>query len=155
MSSSQKGKDIFELLEEDHEKVRGLISKMQESSSGAQATRKSLLEKVKKELIPHMEAEEELFYPWLQERSEEKDHVFEAIEEHQVARRYFEELEDTAADDERWKAKAKVLFELVDHHATEEEEELFSMARKHMEGDTPETMAKEFRELKKKSLDEL
>jgi hypothetical protein len=56
---------------------------------------------------------------------------FEALEEHRAAGELvLPDLENTAPDSEKFSGRAKVLKELVEHHADEEEKEMFPRARK-------------------------
>ena len=54
----------------------------------------------------------------------------EALEEHHVVDLVLKELPQVDPADERFHAKMTVLSELVEHHADEEEEEMFPMAEK-------------------------
>jgi iron-sulfur cluster repair protein YtfE (RIC family) len=139
---------ILKLIAEDHEKVRGIFQKMKDTTDRAEKTRTDLLEKLKKELEPHMEAEEKLFYPWVREHADAEDEVLEGLEEHHVTRRSLKELESLAVNSEKWKPRMTVLFELVDHHAEEEEDEIFKHARKHLNDEESEKLAEKFKEIK-------
>jgi hemerythrin superfamily protein len=75
--------------------------------------------------------EEEIFYPaWKDATSEQKDRdkYYEAIEEHHVVDMLLPELMPLDATSDAFRAKAKVLRELFEHHAGEEEEDMFPRA---------------------------
>jgi hemerythrin-like domain-containing protein len=55
--------------------------------------------------------------------------LYEAYQEHHVVDMVMPEVSE-GANNEELKAKAKVLKELVEHHADEEEEDMFPSARK-------------------------
>ena len=116
--------DLFEMLKTDHDEVEKILEKMKETTTRAAKSRQSGLEKLHHLLIPHMEAEEEIFYPQLINAGE-TDVAYEALEEHKTARLVLQDLENMAADDVRWKPYMKVLAELVLHHVEEEESEVF------------------------------
>ena len=58
---------------------------------------------------------------------------FEALEEHHVVDLVLPEIKATEPDADEFKAKAKVLKDLVEHHAEEEETEMFPRAKKLMD----------------------
>ncbi|AXK73151.1 hemerythrin domain-containing protein [Lysobacter sp. TY2-98] len=125
--------NAIELLKADHEKVRGLLSQLADTTKRAEKTRTELLEKIRLELDVHTQIEEEIFYPAFKDAvGEGKDEatVFEALEEHRAAGELV--LPDLLATDvtsDKFSGRAKVLKELVEHHAKEEEDEMFKTAR--------------------------
>lgn len=121
--------DVFELLETDHEKVRGLFNQLVETSDSTVKSRESLFKQLATELALHTKAEETIVYPRLKEVDELRDRVDEGIEEHQEAEQLLEELASLSKDDKQWVAKLKELKQAVEHHVQEEESELFPEAR--------------------------
>jgi hemerythrin superfamily protein len=133
-SKKKASPDAIALLKEDHEKVRGLLGQF-ENATGAR--RQKLLTQIAKELKVHTTIEEEIFYPAYREaarKKEDKKLFFEAVEEHHVVDMVMPEMNDGGSPEEL-KAKAKVLKDLVEHHAEEEEKEMFPRARKAMDKD--------------------
>ncbi len=119
-------------LKEDHQKVMGLLESL-ERATGARRTK--LLGQIEQELNVHTKIEEEIFYPAYREaarKKEDKKLFFEAVQEHHVVDLVMPEMNDGASPEEL-KAKAKVLKDLVEHHAEEEEKEMFPRARKAMD----------------------
>jgi hemerythrin superfamily protein len=147
--------DAIDLLKSDHKKVRAMLEELAESTSRASKTRTELLPKIKKEIEVHSTIEEEIFYPaFLEAAKNEEDRrmIPEALEEHKAAGDVV--LLDLLASDvnsDEFGGRAKVLKELIDHHAGEEEKEMFPRARellgKEMLQDLGERMA-----LRKQSL---
>jgi hemerythrin-like domain-containing protein len=128
-------KDAITLLTADHKKVRPLLGELEESSARAVDKRGELLQTIELELKVHAKIEEEIFYPAFQKAAEKQDDkklYYEALEEHHVVDTVLAELKDTAPASEAFAAKAKVLKDLVEHHAEEEETEMFPRARKLM-----------------------
>jgi hemerythrin superfamily protein len=128
-------KDAIGLLKEDHTKVRALLGELEKSSEKATARREELLEEIERELKIHTTIEEEIFYPAFREAAGKKDDLklyYEAIEEHHVVDNVLPELKGTDPATEVFAAKTKVLKDLVEHHAEEEETEMFPRARKLM-----------------------
>lgn len=80
--------------------------------------------------------EEDIFYPAFRDaakKKNDKDLYYEALEEHHVVDMVMPEIKKTKADSEEFGAKAKVLKDLVEHHAGEEEKEMFPRAKKLMD----------------------
>ncbi|MEY2406383.1 MAG: hypothetical protein QOG39_1299, partial [Acidimicrobiaceae bacterium] len=95
--------------------------------------------KIVEELKIHTTIEEEIFYPAIKDASQEiKDVVDEGFEEHHVAKVLIAELDTVESGSDSWTAKVKVLIEAVEHHAEEEETEMFPPVRARTE---PETRA--------------
>jgi len=121
--------DAIALLKEDHKKVMELLESL-ERATGTRRTK--LLGQIEQELKVHTQIEEEIFYPAWREAARKKDDqtmYYEAVEEHNVVKTFLPEAAG-GANNEELKAKAKVLKELVEHHADEEEEDMFPSARK-------------------------
>ena len=120
----------FTLLKEDHEKVAGILEKIDATTERGVKTREELFTQLKTELEIHAEIEETIFYPALEKHDESRDIALEAVEEHRIVKQFLAELDSMAKDDEIWTAKMTVLKENIEHHVEEEEGEMFSKARK-------------------------
>lgn len=141
--------DIFEAIRTDHGHCREIMDQL-EASSPRGKTRERLLTKLADELILHQEAEEAAFYPAVLDEKETRDTALEALEEHRVLSMILQDLEGTACDDERWLSRLTVLREFFEHHAEEEEEELFDEAQDLLDEDQADDLGKEFLRAKKK-----
>jgi hemerythrin superfamily protein len=124
--------DALSLLIADHNRVRGLFARFtaaeEEENVPEMAT---LAQKIITELEVHTTIEEEIFYPEVKTADEEiKDTVDEGVEEHHVVKVLIAEVKTLPPEDDTWAAKMKVIVESVEHHAGEEEEEMFPMVRK-------------------------
>jgi hemerythrin-like domain-containing protein len=104
--------------------------------------------KLKRELIPHMKAEEKAFYPVLMNNGG-KEVGLEAIEEHHVAEIVLKELDKLPKNAENWDAKFKVFAELLKHHIEEEEEDVFDAAEDMLDDDQMSQVMTSFMEEKK------
>jgi hemerythrin-like domain-containing protein len=126
--------NAIQLLKEDHKKVRALLAELENTTPRGVKTRTQLLETIGKELRVHSQIEEEIFYPAFKaarEKSDDDKMYFEALEEHRAAGELvLPDLEKTEPGSDRFSGRAKVLKELVEHHADEEEKEMFPRARK-------------------------
>ncbi|MBD3242016.1 MAG: hemerythrin domain-containing protein [Chitinivibrionales bacterium] len=120
---------LFDRLHDEHEGVKKILGQMQETSAGAPKQRQDLLHQLRAELVPHMQGEQEAFYPALTEKMESRDKALEALEEHHAAELILNELSELSPDAVNWKAKARVLQELLTHHISEEESGIFELTR--------------------------
>ena len=129
--SATKAKDVIALLKEDHANVRELLGKFVEGKSRAQKSRQQLFAEIEMELELHSRVEEEIVYPVFLEIVErsERHLFFEAKEEHALVRRVMDEMDAGSPEDEEFSARAKVLLDLVEHHAKEEEREMFPLLK--------------------------
>jgi hemerythrin-like domain-containing protein len=132
----QKGqKDAIALLKKDHERVRELLGELEETTDRAESKRQELLGTIEEELTVHTKIEEDVFYPAFFDAartSDDKELYYEALEEHHVVDLVLPEVKSTDPTTREFAAKAKVLKDLVEHHAEEEESEMFPRARRLM-----------------------
>jgi hemerythrin superfamily protein len=123
--------DALALLTADHNRVRGLFARFNKAKeSDDTALLGELAAEIINELQVHTSIEETQFYPWVKDISDEtKDTVTEGVEEHHVVKTLIAEIQALEPGNDQWIAKMTVLIENVDHHAEEEEEELFPKVR--------------------------
>ena len=142
----------FELLKKDHEKVSGLMKRLETTTERGVRTRQDLFKQLKEELDIHAHIEETIFYPALQIETETEDITREALEEHKIVKTLLSELERMSKDDEQWSAKFMVLKENVEHHVEEEEGEMFTKARKALGKEELDELGEEMNEEKKRMM---
>jgi len=137
--------DATKLLKNDHDEVRALFKEYEKAGDRAHGKKEKLFERIREALTAHAEIEEEIFYPAVKAaRSEEaKDEVREAVEEHKIVKTLLAELSKMTPSDEQYDAKMTVLQESVEHHAGEEEKEMFKQARKNLSKDRLEELGDE------------
>ena len=121
--------NAFQLLKEDHKKVKGIFQQLEPTTERASKTRTELFTKLKQELDIHAHVEETIFYPVIKKEHETREITLEGFEEHHVIKILLKELEGLPVESEQWTAKLKVLQENVEHHVEEEEGEMFQKAR--------------------------
>lgn len=132
-TKSRVQNDAISLLKKDHEKVRGLLSQLERAAERNTAKAEQLLAQIDREVKIHSQIEEEIFYPAFRDAAQKRDDrelYFEAKEEHHVVDLVMPEVRETDSEAEEFAAKTKVLKELIEHHADEEEKEMFPKARK-------------------------
>ncbi len=126
-------RDILKTLASEHDELRDLFKKMNETTERASKGRQDLLEKIQAGLLPHAIWEEKVFYPAFKDRADRdgRQAHAEAIQEHRaVELRVLPDLQAAAPTSTQFAGRAKVLGEFVEHHAGEEEKTMFKMARK-------------------------
>ena len=117
--------NALELLKEDHREVEQLFTSFEEADS---RSRQRIADEALRALEVHAKIEEGLVYPAIREATDEEDMMDEAVEEHHVVKLLIKELHKMKASADGYKAKFKVLSELVKHHVLEEEQEMFPQA---------------------------
>ena len=118
------------LLKKQHQEVKSLFRRVQKTEDTE--ARHELTKEIINKLTVHAKIEEEIFYPAVRGIGTEKakDLVLEAYEEHHVVKLLLEDLSNIDAADKTFTAKMTVLGELVEHHADEEEKDMFPLAQK-------------------------
>ena len=118
--------DVRVLLQKDHDEALDLAEKMQKATQPGR--RKEILKKLKPALVAHSRAEEKEVYNALlklKKSKESQDMANEGFVEHSLLDELLDSLARGAATSDNWKARAKVLHELLDHHVSEEKTEMF------------------------------
>jgi len=139
--------DAVALLKQDHETVRGLLERATKSSG---ERRSQVLAKIEKEVKIHSQIEEEIFYPAYRDAASKKDDrklYFEAVEEHRVVDLVMPDVEN--GTDDEVAAHVKVLKELIEHHADEEESSMFPKAKKLFDRDELRALGEQLKARKK------
>ena len=123
--------DALELLRSDHDTVRDLFEQFRSAKEADDTSRmRDLQQEIFHELEVHTAIEEEAFYPAGKEAGGEAEELItEGVEEHHVVDVLMAEIGQLSPSDEAWAAKMTVLIENVEHHAEEEESELFPKLR--------------------------
>ncbi|RDS78947.1 hemerythrin domain-containing protein [Dyella monticola] len=124
--------DAIQLLKADHKLVKRLLAELTETSERATKKRTLLLQEIQIDLSVHTTIEEELFYPAIKAagKKQETKMYFEALEEHRaVEELVLPDLLSTDAGSDSFSGRAKVLRELIEHHADEEESKMFKDAK--------------------------
>ena len=131
----QVQRDAIALLRQDHRRVRSLLGALERATGKSASKREALLTTIEQELRIHTKIEEEVFYPAFFDaarKGDDKERYYEAVEEHHVVDLVLPEIKSTDPSTQQFAAKAKVLKDLVEHHADEEESDMFPRARKLM-----------------------
>jgi hemerythrin superfamily protein len=120
--------NALELLRSDHDLVRQMFEQFRTAhASDDYETMGRICEEVFVELEVHTAIEEEVFYPAVRQAGggELNELTDESLEEHHVVDVLMAEIRRLDSSDDAFAAKMVVLMENVEHHAGEEEDEMF------------------------------
>lgn len=140
-----KSQTITKALKAHHDEMRKLMKDIEKDAG------KFIL--LKKNLDVHHELEEDILLNRLNTRKEVKSESLESQEEHFVLNVLLLDLSDFPKTNSRWMVKFKVFEEILDHHLTEEEEELFPEAERILDEKELIAMGEKFNELKGQRFD--
>ena len=138
--------DAIALLKADHQRVKDLFAQYEAAKNVE--TKRTLAEQVFVELETHAQLEETVFYPTVNEETDEgPELVKESLSEHETVKHLIQELRGMAQDTEAFDVKFQELIRNVEHHVEEEESEMFPLAEQALAEDLEE-MSEEMQELK-------
>ena len=121
--------DFIQLLTAEHKEVKELFAKCEKQDPIDRDTVELICEKLKL----HMEMEEKFLYPVMEEFKKSQEMAEEAELEHAEAKKFLRALSGSGSselDDVEYKVKFEMLKLGVEHHAEEEEKELFPACEK-------------------------
>ena len=146
-----------ELLKRDHDRVRSLFKEYPENGDGGAKRKSEIVGELIRELTVHAKVEEQIFYPAVLDRREKESSkiVRESFEEHNIVETLLEELSRMTPNDDQYDAKVTVLREAVEHHAKEEEDDLFPEAEDLFSNEQLEAMGAEIEDRKEEILTRL
>jgi hemerythrin-like domain-containing protein len=109
--------DAIALLKKDHETVKSLLSRLENTTERAVQTRKKLVQKIEQELQVHTAIEEKIFYPAFKAAGARDEAILssEAKEEHRA-------VDSLVLPD--------IMQTSPEHHIEEEETDMFPQASK-------------------------
>jgi iron-sulfur cluster repair protein YtfE (RIC family) len=142
--------DAIAMLKEDHQRVKDLFAQY-EGTSNAEA-KWTVAEEVFVELETHAQLEENIFYPSVNEETEEGAAlVKESLQEHESVKQLIQALRQMGPQSHEFDATFHELMRNVEHHVAEEEAAMFPLAEEELAEDLDE-MSAEMQELKKAML---
>lgn len=125
-------RDILKTLKEEHDALRALFDELKETTDRGIKKREGLLEEIEANLMPHAKWEEQVFYPAFKERADRdglQTHAEALAEHHAVESSVIPEVHAADPGTPEFAGRTKVFGEFIDHHAKEEEKNMFKMAR--------------------------
>ena len=137
--------DAIAMLKADHQRVKDLFAQYEAADNVE--TKRTLAEQAFVELETHAQLEENVFYPAVNEDTDEGPAlVQESLSEHEMVKTLIQELRSMAHDTDAFDAKFQELIQNVSHHVEEEESEMFPLAEQELAEDLEE-MSEEMQEL--------
>jgi hemerythrin superfamily protein len=142
--------DILDTLQMEHDEVQELLKQLTDSDNGRE--QKVLVAKIKQALIPHTKAEEKVVYDAVLtlKGKDAKIDGNEGYLEHSLASETLKKLDKLTANTPEFKAAAKVLKELINHHVQEEERNIWAQVKEHFSTERRGQMNREFLAAKKR-----
>jgi hemerythrin-like domain-containing protein len=138
--------DAIAMLKADHQRVKDLFAQYEATSNVE--TKRTLAAQVFRELETHAQLEENIFYPAVNEGTDEgPDLVKDSVQEHETVHQLIQELQGMAHDTDEFDAKFQELIQNVEHHVAEEESAMFPLAEQELSEDLDE-MREEMQEMK-------
>jgi hemerythrin-like domain-containing protein len=134
--------ELFRIVETDHEAVKDILDRLEQSAPGGE--RDTLLGHLFRELIPHLKAEEAVFYPALQGEVESRKNALVAVEEHRVIESALRDIESPPLDEDLWEARVSVFRDIFIRHIEDEESTLFEDAREVLSDEEMDDIAARF-----------
>lgn len=135
---------LFALLAEDHRAARGLLEQILETIDDDPEGARLLLDEARVQILAHAHAEARTLYIALEPDESTSDLAHEGREEHAVVENLLDELSVTRVVDDSYRAKIKVITDLLDHHIDEEELHMFPGAIRVLGRDRIDELADDF-----------
>lgn len=135
-------RDILKTLQSEHNVLRDLFKRMEDTTDRAAKGRAELLVKIEATLMPHAKWEENSFYPAFKERADRdglKTHAEAVLEHASVEQTVIPHVKASDVTTPEFAGRVKVFGEMIEHHAKEEETTMFAMAREMF---SPEELAR-------------
>jgi hemerythrin superfamily protein len=117
----------LEMLRDDHDRVRALGRRF--AAANHPYERRAIAQEIFIELEIHALIEERLIYPLLAQRASTADLVTEAVHEHREVKNRVALAKIVAVGDADFTVSVQEILAAVEHHATEEEQEMFPHAQ--------------------------
>jgi hemerythrin superfamily protein len=141
--------NALELLQKDHDEVRQLFNLFKSTSD--ENEHRNMFERIKTMLDTHSHIEEIIFYPAVEDQEDEElcTLVDEAFEEHEEVDMLLEEIDRLNREGAELRPKMMELIDRVEHHASEEETEMFPKVREFMNDEELNRLGEELESEKK------
>ncbi|MEO5971594.1 MAG: hemerythrin domain-containing protein [Bdellovibrionia bacterium] len=140
--------NIYDALHKDHEKLHGLLDDLVHAAQSDHEKCKGLVDQIRDELVPHSRAEEAVFYNAIRELNMDKGIVVNSYAEHAKAEADLRTLQVMKEVDINSVALAKQLRKDVLHHIKDEENKVFTVAKKLFTFEEAKMIGKAFSQLK-------
>ena len=143
-------KGVFAKLAEEHGEVSVLLERGKRASDPEKRT--ELWQKIRAELLSHERAETSKVYSVLHQRPETESLASHHDEEAEELEELIARVDAANVSGDEWAEAFEELADTVEHHAGEEEEEIFPKAMKVLDDRETEQLEREFLSEKKRVL---
>lgn len=144
--------DIFDLIRDDHRKFEDLLQKIDENIDSVGA--KKYFIELRAQVIAHSRGEEDFLYAELEEHEESEGPVEHAEDEHRQVEDLLDEMSSVEFGSRSFRDKFSLVRRALVQHVREEEDKLFKLAQKVIDGHELEEMARKFKLEREKVLQE-
>jgi len=133
--------DAFALLKADHKRIGNLIVRLEVTTERSDKYRAGVFEQLRKNVVAHLEVEEEILYPALKDYKQIQPPSPEAQEEGKGLRILLEEIASIPVYSKEWEAKFVAFRESLRLHLNEKERDLFPKVRRALSPEEWEDLA--------------
>ena len=120
--------DIYDYLKMDHKKVAKLFDLYKTATS--QKNKMEIMLMINEELMLHADAEANTFYKALAQYRKSAEEVLHGEEEHEEIKQKLKEIVNLKSINANFEKKVFELKSMVDHHVSDEEGNIFNIAKK-------------------------
>lgn len=120
---------IYDAIRKDHDRHRDLLERI-DATEGDSPERREAWDAFYRDVKSHSAAEEETFYSKLMEQTWGQDAARHSVHEHAEMDEILEELREMDMSSPGWLTRFRTLKHDYEHHMEEEEEEVFTRAKK-------------------------
>jgi iron-sulfur cluster repair protein YtfE (RIC family) len=138
--------DAIQFLIQEHEKVRRTLADI-DSESYREPAKKKMFEELCHDLIRHEKMEHQIWYPRFKDNEKVDDTVRHLISEEKNAERAIKAFDSVTSESE-WDIKFTKFKKDVEHHANEEEKNLFPLIKRLLTEDELVEIGKQMHEFK-------
>ena len=138
---------ILNTLEREHAEVSALMQKVLSASDTA-ATAEEHYPTIRKKLLMHARAEQDVLYSACEKRAETASMITTAIGEHAELERVLSELDHLPVDSQQWMEEFRRLEQSVRHHVEQEENLLFERCQEAFDNSELRELDREYGEAK-------
>jgi len=144
---------LYAEIKSDHERHRDLIKKILETS-GDNSQRRKLWVEFKRDLEAHAAAEEQSLYAELIAEQDSQPQARHSVSEHKETSDIVEQLDNMDMSNPAWLQTFKTLAHDLEHHMTEEEDDVFDVSKETISKVRAEELATRFRLRKQHELED-
>ncbi len=131
-------------IKKDHDKLRDCCDVLKNEDSKGSELRASFLSLLP-EMRNHTDSEERVVYRFMLNNPNLKSMAVEALEEHSAMEQLLSEFGlEIGALDKKWRAKAMIMAEMIEHHINGEELQILPTLKRHLSAETDEKMYRRY-----------